>query len=1304
MPVTIYGDGSKYGDADAIYGRISADLLAAQDARVRETGLKVTVINSHLNAWELFAGERLGSFKPYNAGLGNADQSYYAYRGSSDACLLSNGHIVRIRNGTDTDMQFDRQIWVQEITNPLDPNQWVDGITPVWNVLYSGNHYACAIVADGTSYIVYSAKSDGFYRNNVKVYDISTDFPDEPGSAFAWTVQPVLDKKDALYLGVIHSDPVLEPTTGNPARDMQFYYVEDMSIPTTPLYDQTNFRWKRNSIEAAKLPDGRIGRVQSNTWYFDPRKANQGNTVLSMFCDSGASGNTPHEPYLIRGLGGGAEGNNFIVIVGMNLLSDGYYYVLSVEAHEDENYESVTNIGGQLSWQRSKDMVYWSEPMGAGFVAGKGTTLIESSGYVWLLDNGAVWRRPIAPTETDVSNYVPSLDFEIPRDNQPATGEALVANPGGVNEALHTLSDREIRIEIGLKTRTGSYEYREWNKWFLTQVDRVLDNPANRLHLTFGDLWARLDNPFRDTVNIVGQIAWRDWDVDKRNKSFNYYFLGDTQPVATKEANANQLTTSGTVLYTGWKGLNGFFEARFSGYANPSSARPRLIFRYRDVDNYMFLEINPGVDVRIWQRFNGANTSLGFHNISADTPGNPILGLRITWGIYEIFYQGVSIGTGQIEDPDLILPGYVGFMMSDNASFRISQFSLDEWEQSVITADLVKRVLAWGDFHDVKVSSGDGRQLAIIWGPQTDLPTPAAALAQALISEKLQIIWRDGFVEVGKFVDTAPARVIQDTIISSSQTDNAARRINFAAVDGNDDSWLQFDAADIQSRDREINAYFDLPELMDLASVKARAEEEIRLSSGGQSPQGVTPLYFDLWRTDCVTWIDQAGNSHLVRIEGFKVDIDQSQKPHQHQEFDNSILSTAGSIPAVDPPADSVDYVPVVDSTPAVDPPVAPPSPSPSPIPPPPAPTPLSAAGYGSLVNVDSKANLQNDNRDVIHRFKAGVTDTLKSIIWQQRGGSGGYSLGTGGTYAVSVHDDDGTGKPATAVLATQAYTPGNPGFPSGWTTYTKVTFASPSLLVKDRIYYIKFHNTHATPTGNFVSVNELFIFGASPLPSGFGRQPKFNDSDYAVLFGAPGSYVVQSRYTADMDLEYTGGHHDGLGYIGVLAQNGHAVDYGLVSGANWVRERFTVTGGTRNITQISVRMRRVSGSGAIKCRLETGGGTLIEEKSFPAASVAQSAAGNDDGGWVWITFSLSGSKALTNGSTFNVVLSTNSGTVYAIAYVRKGTSSSAPPTGFSSALYFADGVGQQSSNSGGSYSDFYAFDGDNPSTQMIMR
>lgn len=345
--------------------------------------------------------------------------------------------------------------------------------------------------------------------------------------------------------------------------------------------------------------------------------------------------------------------------------------------------------------------------------------------------------------------------------------------------------------------------------------------------------------------------------------------------------------------------------------------------------------------------------------------------------------------------------------------------------------------------------------------------------------------------------------------------------------------------------------------------------------------------------------------------------------------------------------------------------PLATPTPSPTPT----ATLPPTNAFYGSCINADTKSNLQvgwTNRAKVAHRFRATQTSTITSIRFQQRGGAG-YSGGTGGTMRISVQPEV-AGVPSGTILGT----PGTygPKVPAGG-IFDLVTMNAP--VTAGTLYDVVFENTDPNQTVNYISVNELYVFGSTLTP----RQPAFPDSDYAVLYADP-TWHLESRFTADMDLTYANGKHDGMAYVQNMIDK-----YGTISGVSAVREHFTVTGTPVTIASVSVRVRRSSGTDPLTLSVKQGA-TTIAVGTVAAATVPVSAAGGDNGGSVWATAALP-ATILAVGQTYDLVLSTPSSSAYTAAPIREGTDS-----GLLS-YAFRDGSGQFTTN-GSSWADLYAF------------
>jgi hypothetical protein len=850
MPANIYGTGVLYGTG-ALYGRIGALLSGAQDLTVRETALKVSIIDERVNRWEFFTGDGDPVNRDFLPQGNNATlQTYWSYRSQHAVVKLANGNIYRVRVGDGSLSDFN--IYDQTITDPTVASQWHS-----WSLLYSGTHFAVAVAANGSTPHVYSTKSDGLYRDNVLKWSRSGLI----------LIRPVENTFDALFIGEVREDAV---DGAGIYRTIDFWYTNDI-MATTPARDPVNYRWYSNGIEAQLLTDGTVIRYQVMPRY-DPRSRNNGDSITVCKMPS-ISTNDPSAPRLVRGLAGEVGHNLIRSPLVSGPLSDGYYYLLYSEGHRDNDYELTENPGQSTQWQRSKDGIHWSEPVTSGTPLSK---LVEHSGYVWIVSYENIWRRPATSVLYDISNYVPRLSFEIPRDNQEAGGECTVANPDGINAAILNLSDRRMKVEIGLRTSTGTYEYAEFNDWWIKRATKVIDGAANRITVSFGDIWTRLNSSLRDTFNFVGQLKWNDWGTSRRNKKFNYFFVSDTAPVE----NGSHLATKGIVLYTGWKGQNATAKVHFSSVVG----NPCIVFRYIDAKNYQRIEKN-GSTLYLYDKVNNVDTQIASAACSSDT--SPTLMVVFKWFTYEAYVDDVLVFSGSYLDQPNVKPGYVGFKAT---SYSINTFSLTDWEPIITEEELIRTALAMGDYHDVITGESSAEELAIIWGPQTDVPTPGDGLRSALEAMKWDLVWNDGRVRVGSFKSTDIIKIIEDRVVKTDYVDEASRRINMAAVDGNEDPWLETDVADTQARDRQISAYFDLPELTTSDAVRERALEEIRKGKMGRTPGGQVPLFFDLWRMDVITWVDNAGESFNTRVEGISAEIEQGMEPSQRETLDLSLL------------------------------------------------------------------------------------------------------------------------------------------------------------------------------------------------------------------------------------------------------------------------------------------------------------------------------------------------------------------------------------------------------------------------------
>ncbi len=328
---------------------------------------------------------------------------------------------------------------------------------------------------------------------------------------------------------------------------------------------------------------------------------------------------------------------------------------------------------------------------------------------------------------------------------------------------------------------------------------------------------------------------------------------------------------------------------------------------------------------------------------------------------------------------------------------------------------------------------------------------------------------------------------------------------------------------------------------------------------------------------------------------------------------------------------------------------------------------------YGSGIASDDKDNYQLSGRRLSHRFRASTTSELLSVRVQQRGGPV-YSDGDGGNVRISLQTDDGSRahRPSGEILAEVTVQPGNPE--GEWTTYEAWAFPEPAEVAAGELYHVVFENTAATPGDDYISINEIFVWEPDEP-----RQPALLD-EYAVLYDEGDGWKLERNATADMDLSYADGSHDGVAYIHNMCDR-----YGVIAGPDQlVRERFTVSGGDRVVDGVAVRLKRTSGSDDLVISVERDDGTILEELAVPAAEVPQADPGCADSQADWVTVSLTAPLTLEDGETYDLRLSTGIGSQYTAEPIREATDQ-----GMSS-YRFIDGGAERSTDGGSSWSALY--------------
>jgi hypothetical protein len=330
---------------------------------------------------------------------------------------------------------------------------------------------------------------------------------------------------------------------------------------------------------------------------------------------------------------------------------------------------------------------------------------------------------------------------------------------------------------------------------------------------------------------------------------------------------------------------------------------------------------------------------------------------------------------------------------------------------------------------------------------------------------------------------------------------------------------------------------------------------------------------------------------------------------------------------------------------------------------------------YGPGLQSDDLANIQvggTFNYSVDYFFIPETTAALNSVkVYIINEDFPGYGAGTGGTLRVSVQGDNGSGYPNGTTLASQSIT--GP-FSALGTDFPTWTFSSPATLTAGTKYHLVWENTDASPTVNYVSL-DLMWNNVAQTP----RQIRWTDKQLGINRKYLGDWAFnpseQQKYTPIMQLTYAGGLQQGFGYMeaGIVGPTAP----GTITGTNsMVRERFTVTGGSRLVTGAGVRVQRISGTDGLLVRLENTAGTLIDSFTIPAASIPTGA--NDGTGYpaVMASGQFATPRALSNATEYRLRLSCAGTSQYKAWVIRKGSD-----YGFVAATYFNDGFAEKTTN-----------------------
>jgi len=308
---------------------------------------------------------------------------------------------------------------------------------------------------------------------------------------------------------------------------------------------------------------------------------------------------------------------------------------------------------------------------------------------------------------------------------------------------------------------------------------------------------------------------------------------------------------------------------------------------------------------------------------------------------------------------------------------------------------------------------------------------------------------------------------------------------------------------------------------------------------------------------------------------------------------------------------------------------------------------------YGCAWNADNLDNMELGEqwgRQISYRFRATHSGDVDEVMIFLVFAGPGYYSGTGGEVLLELQTDDGSpdhlpsGVTLTSSLVTDPTLIWNRMF----------VFNAPASLQSGELYHLVFTDTDPDPINNWVSVDCLYMAVNAP-----DMQPGVSDTDLAALwkYNTNSPWEVSYKNTPIFSLFFTDGTVIGQAYVDVW----YGAAPGDISGVDMIREVFTVSGGDREVAELSVRVKRMGGSGDLTIKFQDAGGQLIEEGIIPQATFG--------GDYQWVTHTFTAPYTLVDGQTYHVELSAPAAAQYHTYPLQDGTF-----YGFDATSLFHDG------------------------------
>jgi len=303
---------------------------------------------------------------------------------------------------------------------------------------------------------------------------------------------------------------------------------------------------------------------------------------------------------------------------------------------------------------------------------------------------------------------------------------------------------------------------------------------------------------------------------------------------------------------------------------------------------------------------------------------------------------------------------------------------------------------------------------------------------------------------------------------------------------------------------------------------------------------------------------------------------------------------------------------------------------------------------YGSALGAVNCAPIgigTPENTKVSYRFRAEYPNEIYAAVNSFLLDQGkNLAAGDGGKVLVELMTDDESPQnlPSGKVLTSRLIDDPKKELAGGQGTYRFFNYRG-VFLEKGKIYHLVFSNPHSSPQNNYVSINNLIANKSAALfPN--RMQPRYENTDLAVLVYNGDKWLLRSGYTPVFNLHYSDGSKQGQGYISTRIDTPD-----IIGGTHMVRQIFSVAELQSGIHTISVLVRRNKNiRNPLILEILSAGGEQIFTSEIKAGSVS-------DLHYEWVSVTLRKPITPAKGSTYHLILRSAEENAYVTYPIMKG-------------------------------------------------